>query len=433
MLCEKLAAGPGGTGQASLQEEGMSTVVPQEVRDLPLNALDLPPRIRQVLWRADLRSVGELADALATGRLATMRNLGVKSIAAIASALDAAVQEPGLVVKRAAELEMPWLATIDPGERPVNLLRHLGPLAKALWEHMVSQWGGGGTAYTVMRERYGLDGSKGHVLWEIGAGLGVSRQRVHQIHARALRQLREVLVGGRPPLGARVPAAMVAEAQEIARIVRAGGVVWREDELIELFSRRYRTPVKGATYGALQLLLDTLGLRRRRAPRAGHLPEPYWYWPNSGLSVARLDRAVMVVADILREDEGPRSLAEIQSEANRRRSGSLTREYARCALRLNGCIESVGPDVYQMRFECLSSHSKRACRILREQGAPMRLTELALEINRRLATVGDAPRSIKSVRQHMVRDPRIVSFGRGKWGLEVWRSGPPQPSNTGAS
>ena len=38
--------------------------------------------------------------------------------------------------------------------------------------------------------RFGLDGEKPQTLEEVGAGLGITRERVRQLESRALRELR---------------------------------------------------------------------------------------------------------------------------------------------------------------------------------------------------------------------------------------------------
>jgi RNA polymerase primary sigma factor len=45
----------------------------------------------------------------------------------------------------------------------------------------------------VLRLRYGLDGRREHTLEEIGKKLGVTRERIRQIEAQALRRLRHPL------------------------------------------------------------------------------------------------------------------------------------------------------------------------------------------------------------------------------------------------
>jgi RNA polymerase primary sigma factor len=44
----------------------------------------------------------------------------------------------------------------------------------------------------VLALRFGLDGEKPRTLEEVGSGLGITRERVRQLEARALRELRTV-------------------------------------------------------------------------------------------------------------------------------------------------------------------------------------------------------------------------------------------------
>ena len=44
----------------------------------------------------------------------------------------------------------------------------------------------------VLTRRFGLDGQPPQTLEQVGTGLGITRERVRQLEARALRQLRAV-------------------------------------------------------------------------------------------------------------------------------------------------------------------------------------------------------------------------------------------------
>lgn len=45
---------------------------------------------------------------------------------------------------------------------------------------------------TLIRQRYGMDGGAGYSFSQVGAGMGISRQRAHQIEAGAIEKLRQL-------------------------------------------------------------------------------------------------------------------------------------------------------------------------------------------------------------------------------------------------
>jgi DNA-directed RNA polymerase sigma subunit (sigma70/sigma32) len=47
----------------------------------------------------------------------------------------------------------------------------------------------------VLMRRFGLDGNPPQTLEQVGEGLGITRERVRQLEARALRELRAVAPG----------------------------------------------------------------------------------------------------------------------------------------------------------------------------------------------------------------------------------------------
>jgi DNA-directed RNA polymerase sigma subunit (sigma70/sigma32) len=67
----------------------------------------------------------------------------------------------------------------------------------------------------VLARRFGLDGQKPQTLEEVGAGLGITRERVRQLETRALRELRTVAPG--PALPAAVVRRRLGGARTSAR------------------------------------------------------------------------------------------------------------------------------------------------------------------------------------------------------------------------
>ena len=58
----------------------------------------------------------------------------------------------------------------------------------------------------VIEMRFGFQGSRAHTLQEVGAALGVSRERARQIEAKALKRLRALAHFGRAFQGLRAGA-----------------------------------------------------------------------------------------------------------------------------------------------------------------------------------------------------------------------------------
>ena len=164
------------------------------------------------------------------------------------------------------------------------------------------------------RSRFGLDGEKPQTLEEVGAGLGITRERVRQLEARALRELRVVAPDARAlPLGGT---GILATPHLAAPAARSA-----EGEVRRAFDRVRRE--RGAARARFELtpsraLLDE-DLRRYELEAGAH-GVPFSGSASGSPSTPRLRSAVIARADAGRAGRRPRrSICRTRSRVRPRR------------------------------------------------------------------------------------------------------------------
>lgn len=277
--------------------------------------------------------------------------------------------------------------------------------------------------YEILKRRYGFDGSQAYTLQNIGDFHGLTRERVRQLVQRGIRTLRACLIEDSCP-GELV---IRPEIHELIKSLREnaldhGPLVTLGDVLDSLRNLTFVQDPEG-WHSILNFIADCFELEKLPTALSGHSIAVRQGWlTSSEVSKSSLVSTLPIVYGIVRSVVVPISLFDLTIECNRSRKGRIEPQMIRLAVVLCEDIELLEEDLYQLRFERLSSLADKAYRILGEVNVPMHFRELARETNRRLVLVGQAPIArFRSVQSQLVEDDRFEPVGRGGyWSLAEW-------------
>lgn len=415
-------------------------VVPEEWRDLPLSVSAFGTRARSVLERCELMTWGDfLRTDFATLKCAQM---GVATRKELESAqtkqcdwLRKLLSEPHTPTELEAlrnrlrnerEEKTPTLpAPADVRWGQGNILD-----LPNVWPDVVRTIiGRDERAYDILARRYNLEGRGQYKLEELGLALGVSRERVRQIEAGAIKKLRQFLNEGqlhRRRLQIYLHPALQFEIEELKTLLQNVGFPLPDTTLWKFVTQRYEREISAQQRPFFVLLLEVLDFTPFHAlPPC--VPRP--------LAVAWLDKAqdqrvVIAAANallrVLLNSSAPLPLFDLLIEANRALKPAKRKTDAttlRGILALLPGIEIVAEDKYQAHFAELPSHVMRIERIMSEWAVEGKMIasvqELQQEINHRHALAGfDADASDKVIRSACVASREMIGIGKsGAWTL----------------
>lgn len=258
-------------------------------------------------------------------------------------------------------------------------------------------------AQEVLSRRYGLSGGDPETLEEIGDDFGVTRERIRQIEANALTQLRARHADAAAPL-----------LRDIERHLHAHGALRVEDRLVEDFAPH-------ATPQALLFLLD-FGDPFNRHRETEHRHALWSVDADRVPEAEAFERALVEKLEALQKELDDAAFWEfVETEARRRRL-ALTQRARESWVGISRAITRGPRGAWGLRtWPSIVPHNVGdwAYLALREKGKPLHFTDIVSQMNRMREP--DMPQAhVQTVHNELIRDDRFVLVGRGLYALREW-------------
>jgi len=301
-------------------------------------------------------------------------------------------------------------------EKP-NLVRLIVPFGQRLFQVLNDERG-----WDILRRRYGLEGSKTYTLEDLGLYYDLTRERIRQIESKAEKRLRNAILGYAKLKAASIPDEVIIESKLLLSNLKGVYGVITEQEVCDIVENRYGSTANESDPTSIGLLMAVYGFSLLPKRITGLPDNSERVWLTSKPDRNTLKVAIESVRKALRASAEPLSYFDLKVILNKGRKNKLSDEYIRAALKIPREVEIVGENLYQARFEHLSSLADKVYRLLKQNGEPMHLREIARAINKRLVDVGLKPDvQVQSFHGPLISDHRFKPIGRsGKWTLASW-------------
>jgi len=391
--------------------------VPPEIRQGDLGLLHLD-KACSGLEAVGIRTVGELIDAARSG-LGKLRNFGAKAHHEVVRALQSLsiACHNGIVDWLQYATSLGFDLVPPEGDSLIADSFFDDVLPAACEKVICSQFDK--RAWLVFSKRLLASKEEHETLDSIGKVYGITRERVRQIEDLCLDALR------RPLLEDNYRGLSFRFRPELAGLFRAAKdqfdllalPAWTRtrwlDELSETWcvpvdrlAERYRLLAEIFGYRAVRLdepILDSLIVRELTATS----------------EVRRMTKLVSGLHDLLKSGEAMDtfSIAKLLIK-----NGHALRGVDEVSALVDLCssAESIGENLYRLRFDCLKGRGNQVARVLAENGAPMHYRDLLREINRRLP-LSKRARTKENVVNQISGDSRVSPIGKsGRWALAEW-------------
>lgn len=306
--------GDGGQHSRSVQPPRDDAVPGDEERQiametLPLSALALRPETRTALDRAEIHTVGQLMNLEREGLLRLVRGIGESRLAVIRqklSSLDETISSASAATVRGSGALCEPIAGTPHNPEPVHLLAHFSDIVDRGMSIV-----GNERDREIIYRHYGLADGRRVTLEEIGRLLGITRERVRQLLARALVRLRKVLHEAHSPQYCCFPADLVNEARQLEAFINAESFR-SEREILTWFEDRYGRPVAPAEARHLPPLMHTLGASSvRLLALHNRSPEVRLWLAAPLITRRRMARSANAVRSLIRGNPRGVPLAEL--------------------------------------------------------------------------------------------------------------------------
>jgi hypothetical protein len=276
-------------------------------------------------------------------------------------------------------------------------------------------------SWIVIQRRFGLGETKKLTLDEIGSVFSITRERVRQIEDKSLNILREILVeqhyAGK---SYQVHPAVHQLIQTLqGTLEKEPSKLLLENKLLKGVCQNFNIDPEKVK-SSLIFILTLTGAQYIEIVYPNSVP--IWGYAEPPLRQV-LESGIKRLDDFLtRETISPQTEIDILVRLNKgaRKSEKLTLAQLTWLIDLCTSIERRNDNLVWGKFECLKGRGNQVERILIESGSPMRIADIARQINNRLVPQGQHRVTEENLSNQII-DDRFIAIGRsGIWGLKSW-------------
>lgn len=325
------------------------------------------------------------------------------------------------------DIQQPTLFSTYSPDNP-NLVQELIPLVKAIVKGLESRHASEFQYdYEVLKRRHGLENSKIYTLEEIGAYLGVTRERVRQIEARARGNIIRALMSELETANCIIPSEIRQEAKALFSLLHNYDVLIREDEALKIMQYRYGNGVKESDISFIRFLMNLSDFKPLSKGRIGTTRiylTPAWILPVK-VDKELLIKVIQIVYRLLLDEIKPVSRFDIFVHVNGKLKKRVDATYLAYATKICPDIQKIDDETFEFRFGALPSVGDKAYRVLYKANKPMHIRDILREINHLQAKEGEqANIPARTLQQQLGQNKKkFEPIGRsGDWSLVEWEN-----------
>lgn len=259
----------------------------------------------------------------------------------------------------------------------------------------------------VISRRFGLKTGRKETLDSIGKGYGITRERVRQIEAVALKQMRSSLNNG-------FYKNIEPYVNLASSILEEYGGTMRDSHFFE----QYFNTVKDKNSIAALTLLLTLNNTPTSLPETDDLHE---HWTLSKDHAQKTTGLVSSLESLLHKNQNPVHDAELIAAYKKAYPSNIDPKAFWSCVNLS---KNIGKNIFN-EFGLVSwpnikprGVKDRAYLVVKRDGKPQHFRDITKLIN--LANFSDKKANIQTVHNELIKDNRFVLVGRGTYALTEW-------------
>ncbi|WP_181317852.1 sigma factor-like helix-turn-helix DNA-binding protein [Shewanella morhuae] len=404
-------------GENELSQE-ITPIFKERASQIPIDAIGLPTRARNVLISLGAKNSYE-AVQLTLSELSESTGVGVKTVSETRSAVYKFINEVALASDEKMKLY------IDPREEFLSSTNgNLVEAFPAIVELYLSKKKSSNIKRDtdVLKKRFGLSGNRKYTLEDLGAFYDVTRERIRQVEAKSIKELRLVLIDELKRCTWKLSHKIYkAYASFLESLKEYEWLILKED-IEHVFADKFGDKLSEVY---LELFMEVSGYTKLPKNIIGFRGEISEAWCVTEKYEKHEIESVFQALDHIYDRADSLPVFDLIVGAKRKsgKKSNISNDSIKIALSATKDIE-FQEDHILVKFSRLRSASDKAFRVLESSGKPMHFSKIAQEINfLSKSTIYSDLIKETNLKNQLVADKRFVPIGKsGEWALAYWNN-----------